>query len=766
MLVLYCWRAKEEDLKVARMINKLCVKLSAEIEEHRMFTQEFDASPGWVIIKGKTSEFLQELAKRDEERGEQLHRTRTQHTYTHTEHKTEHNTNTTSTSNAPLEAAVPTKDDMEGLLEMMNKELFPACTWMSSLEFLAKFEHLKVLHKWTDTSFDETMEFLLKSFPTGAKLPKSYYEAKKSMKKVRLGYESIDACINDCCLFWGKDNKDEEICPICKASRWKNKDTTGKKAPNKVLRYFPLIPRLKGMYGSLHTAKHMTWHATRKCTEDGKMDHPVDGKAWKEFDKNNSEFAKEHRNPLVKELKTLWKKPGVKTLDVATNTEFSMRAVLLWTISDFPARSSLSGWSGQDYLAYPTCNEETPSTRVNGKTAYVGHRRFLPIQHRWRNDKTFNEAILGGPVYMRWMYPFERYMKKLKNYVRNKARPEGCIAEGYIAEEALTFCSHYLRNVPTKFNRPDRNDDGPPPTSELPVFRSACTPKSAGVGKKLDHEVKKKLVWYVLNNSPEIDQYKTECCLAMPENDLPTKFSPWFRDKISTLYTKNPSECSLELFALASEPKDHATYYTSCIVNGVKFVVRSRDERLITQNSGVSTPGENGSMFYGLLEEIVELNYLTHQKVVLFRCKWFKTNNTRSTSLCVTKNNITSISTRDEWWKENQYILATQARQVFYLEDPSRSHHWKVVQEVNHRKIWDKDVIVDADVVHDSNSSDVALTANLEDLEYTRLSGAGPSTEVSFIPTSRVNDDDFIDDDVEYDAVHVLSSDSEDEDSD
>ncbi|GJU74007.1 retrotransposon ORF1 [Tanacetum coccineum] len=161
-------------------------------------------------------------------------------------------------------------------------------------------------------------------------------------------------------------------------------------------------------------------------------------------------------------------------------------------------------------------------------------------------------------------------------------------------------------------------------------------------------------------------------------------------------------------------------------------MVRSRDESLITQNSGVSTPGENGSMFYGLLEEIMELNYLTHQKVVLFRCKWFKTNNTRSTSLCVTKNNITSISTRDEWWKENQYILATQARQ-------------------------DKDVIVDADVVHDCNSSDVALIANLEDLEYSRLSGAGPSTEVSFIPTSRVNDDDFIDDDVEYDVDHTMA---------
>ncbi|GKG41478.1 hypothetical protein Tco_0473229, partial [Tanacetum coccineum] len=60
--------AKEEDLKVARMINELCVKLSAQIEEHRMFTQELDDSPGWVIIKQKTSEFLQELTERDDER--------------------------------------------------------------------------------------------------------------------------------------------------------------------------------------------------------------------------------------------------------------------------------------------------------------------------------------------------------------------------------------------------------------------------------------------------------------------------------------------------------------------------------------------------------------------------------------------------------------------------------------------------------------------------------------------------------------------------
>ena len=168
-------------------------------------------------------------------------------------------------------------------------------------------------------------------------------------------------------------------------------------------------------------------------------------------------------------------------------------------------------------------------------------------------------------------------------------------------------------------------------------------------------------------------------------------------------------------------------------------------------------------MFYGVVEEILELTYLTLEKVVLFKCKWSKNNNTRSTDLCVTTNNITSISTRDDWWRHQQYILATQVTQVFYLADPSRTHHQKVVQDVNHRKIWDKDIIVDVDVdvIHDNISSNLALTANLEDLEYTRLSGVGPSTEVD-IPTSLVDDEDFIDDNVEYDAVHPLSSDSED----
>ncbi|GJY45061.1 hypothetical protein Tco_0433274 [Tanacetum coccineum] len=191
------------------------------------------------------------------------------------------------------------------------------------------------------------------------------------------------------------------------SATWKDSNTPGKKVPKKVLRYFPIIPRLQRLYKSSHTAKEMTWHATGKCTEPGKMQHPVDGRAWKDFDTKYLDFAAEPRNVRLglaadgfnpfgnlsqsyNMWPVLWAKLGVETIDVATGLKFNMRAMVLWTINDFPARSSLSGWSGQGYKACPTCNEDTSSVRVLGKTAYVGHRRFLKKPHKWRRSLEFN----------------------------------------------------------------------------------------------------------------------------------------------------------------------------------------------------------------------------------------------------------------------------------------------------------------------------------------------------------------------------------------
>ena len=86
------------------------------------------------------------------------------------------------------------------------------------------------------------------------------------------------------------------------------------------------------------------------------------------------------------------------------------------------------------------------------------------------------EAILGGPVYMWWMYPFERYLKKLKDYVINITKPECSISEGYVVDKALKFCSRYFNDVEMRFNQPDMNDDGIHATRQLSMFKSQCKP--------------------------------------------------------------------------------------------------------------------------------------------------------------------------------------------------------------------------------------------------------------------------------------------------
>ncbi|GKC35601.1 hypothetical protein Tco_1047985 [Tanacetum coccineum] len=199
------------------------------------------------------------------------------------------------TSNEPTQAK---RNEFKELYASPNEELYPGCDYVTRLDFMAKFTYFKVKGKLTDSIFNEMLEFFQNVFPTskGFKHPPSYYEIKKTFKMIGLGYESIHACVNDCFLFWGDDNKDVHFCPVCNISRWKDSNTPGKKVPKKVLCYFPIIPRLQCLYKSSHTAKEMTWHATGKCTEPGKMQHPVDGRAWKDFDTKYPDFAAEPRN--------------------------------------------------------------------------------------------------------------------------------------------------------------------------------------------------------------------------------------------------------------------------------------------------------------------------------------------------------------------------------------------------------------------------------------------------------------------------------------
>lgn len=100
-------------------------------------------------------------------------------------------------------------------------------------------------------------------------------------------------------------------------------------------------------------------------------------------------------------------------------------------------------------------------------------------------------------------------MHKLKGYIRNKAHPEGSIAEGYIDNECLTFCSLYLDDVETRFNRPDRNYDvrGADEESNFSTFSHNGHGLGAPTFVELSMIEWMKIRWYVLNNTLEALPY-------------------------------------------------------------------------------------------------------------------------------------------------------------------------------------------------------------------------------------------------------------------
>ncbi|KAI5342898.1 hypothetical protein L3X38_010774 [Prunus dulcis] len=70
---------------------------------------------------------------------------------------------------------------------------------------------------------------------------------------------------------------------------------------------------------------------------------------------------------------------------------FTLRAAVMWTVNDFPAYAMVSGWSTKGYMACPVCKEDVTSGWLAGKVCYLGHRRWLPWDHEWREkDKEFD----------------------------------------------------------------------------------------------------------------------------------------------------------------------------------------------------------------------------------------------------------------------------------------------------------------------------------------------------------------------------------------
>ena len=185
------------------------------------------------------------------------------------------------------------KDDAPHDLEEAIQELYDGAR-SSVLAATILIMTLCTIHGVNNKFADQIFAlFRLHLLPGENRLPKNYHAAKSLIRKLGLNYNTIHACVGGCVLFRGP-LENATHCPKCNAPRYK--DVQKKKRPWKVLRHFPLIPRLKRMFRTPAISELMVWHSKNGST-DGMVRHPCDSKAWHHVHENvDPTFGNDPRN--------------------------------------------------------------------------------------------------------------------------------------------------------------------------------------------------------------------------------------------------------------------------------------------------------------------------------------------------------------------------------------------------------------------------------------------------------------------------------------
>lgn len=154
-------------------------------------------------------------------------------------------------------------------------------------------------------------------------------------------------------------------------------------------------------------------------------------------------------------------------------------------------------------------------------------------------------------------------------------------------------------------------------------------------------------------------------------------FKDWFKETIA-LKLHQGQEVPEHVKWLSMGPSFVAKKYSGYFVNGYRFYTMKRERNLVTQNSGVclsaltdsfasrkdNNPISGDVMYYGCIEEIIEISYHGYIDVVLFKCVWYHSEMTDDGQLTMVNKNRTICN-------GEPFILASQARQVFYVELPT-----------------------------------------------------------------------------------------------
>ncbi|GLT95222.1 hypothetical protein SLE2022_129160 [Rubroshorea leprosula] len=259
------------------------------------------------------------------------------------------------------------------------------------------------------------------------------------------------------------------------------------------------------------------------------------------------------------------------------------------------------------------------------------------------------EARVGGPVQFRWMYPFERRMRKLKSTIGNKNHVEASIVEAFILYEISHFCSRYFGDdVETSWNQPPRNYGGIGTNvlSKLSVFCSLGEPIGAHSRTRcLTLEEKDAAELYVLLNCKEVDVWVTKF-----EEEVGANLS---HEQLQRLRTNN-----------------FVQWFKNMVFSGQYESMNNLSTLQKTYNCGVCVKGTtinsaDETDYYGVLKEVIELLYYGHsghqETIILFNCDWYDTN--RGIRVNV-EHGIVDVNPRFKLSTGEPFCLASQVTEV------------------------------------------------------------------------------------------------------
>jgi len=149
-------------------------------------------------------------------------------------------------------------------------------------------------------------------------------------------------------------------------------------------------------------------------------------------------------------------------------------------------------------------------------------------------------------------------------------------------------------------------------------------------------------------------------------------FINWFKE---TIFSDNSASKTLRLLVVG--PNLNVLIWKGYDINNYSFFSKSQDDKSSMQNSGVSleadsehfynasdnNPIQASMPYFGVIGEILELDY-SQFRVPVSKCKWVNGN----TSVHRDPLRFTLVDLNKVAYKDEPFIMAEQARQVFYIQ--------------------------------------------------------------------------------------------------